>query len=120
MALKLERTFLKKILLILFGLLVLANLFLAAWHFLHQDLVFSADIARDFSLFREIDRKKIILIGPRSSVSGLFHGPLWLYLNYPAYLIGQGNPVVVGWLQIALELSFLPVVPEMPGQYVGS
>ena len=104
---KLEAKFFKKILVLIFGLLVLANLFLASWYVLHNDIVFSADIARDFFLFREIEEKKIILIGPRSSVSGLFHGPLWLYLNYPAYLIGKGNPVIVGWYWIFLTFLFL-------------
>ncbi|MBI3981253.1 hypothetical protein HY345_04610 [Candidatus Microgenomates bacterium] len=80
---------------------------LGAWYQLHNDIGFTSDISRDFLLFREIDVKKIILIGPRSSVSGLYHGPLWLYLNYPAYLIGQGNPVVVGWYWILLSAVFL-------------
>lgn len=100
---------LSRIALIFFWVLVVFNLFLSAWHVLHNDIVFSADIARDFHLFREIDEKKIILIGPRSSVSGLFHGPAWLYLNYPAYLIGKGNPIVVGWYWIFLTALFLIV-----------
>jgi hypothetical protein len=97
----------KKIDKILFFLIVFLNLFLSSWYFLHGDLDFSADIARDFHLFREIDQKKIILIGPRSSVSGLFHGPLWLYLNYPAYSMGKGNPIIVGWYWVFLTILFL-------------
>ena len=58
-------------------------------------------------LFGEIATKKFILIGPKSSVAGLFHGPLWLYLNFPAYLIGNGNPVVVGWWWIILTSLIL-------------
>lgn len=91
------------------GFFILLNLFLTSWYVLHQDIIFSSDIARDFLLFKEIDEKKIILIGPRSSVSGLYHGPVWLYLNYPAYLIGKGNPVVVGWYWIFLTILFLIV-----------
>lgn len=94
---------------ILFWFFVIVSLFLSAWYVLHGDILFSADIARDFHLFREIDQKKIILIGPRSSVSGLFHGPFWLYLNYPAYLIGKGSPVAVGWYWIFLTALFLMV-----------
>jgi len=99
----------KAILIGLFFVFVLVNLVLTAWYVLHDDIIFTADIARDFLLYREIDAKKIILIGPRSSVSGLFHGPLWLYLNYPAYLIGQGNPVIVGWYWVFLTILFLIV-----------
>ncbi|MDP2632204.1 MAG: hypothetical protein Q8P25_00585, partial [Candidatus Curtissbacteria bacterium] len=83
-------------------LLVLGNLFLAAWYVLHQDIYFYADIGRDFLLFGEIAQKKLVLIGPRTSTAGLFHGPLWLYLNYPAYLLGQGNPLFVGWYWILI------------------
>ena len=83
------------------------SLFLSSWYVLHGDINFFTDIARDFHLFREIDEKKIVFLGPRSSTSGLFHGPLWSYVNYPAYLIGGGNPVVVGWYWIMLISLFL-------------
>lgn len=79
----------------------------AAWYQLHGDIVFSSDISRDFLLFQEITDKTFVLIGPRSS-TGLFHGPLWLYLNYPAYSVGNGNPVIVGfwWVVLAGVFSY--------------
>jgi hypothetical protein len=43
----------------------------------------------------------------RSSVGGLFHGPLWIYLNYPAFGLGNGNPIVVGWGWIVLSCLFI-------------
>lgn len=91
----------------LFLILVFINIIFASWYVMHGDINFSSDIARDFLLLQELDEKKLVLIGPRSSVTGLFHGPLWLYLNYPAYLIGQGNPVIVGWYWIFLIVLFL-------------
>lgn len=91
---------------LLFLALVSFNLFLGSWYVLHNDISFTSDIARDFLLFREVDVKKIVLIGPHSS-SGLFHGPLWTYLNYPAYVIGHGNPVAVGWFWMILVVVFL-------------
>ncbi|KKS01773.1 MAG: hypothetical protein UU52_C0007G0003 [Candidatus Levybacteria bacterium GW2011_GWB1_41_21] len=72
------------------------SIFFASWYALHGDIVFGADVARDFHLLREIDEKKIVLIGPRAS-GDLFHGPGWPYLNYPFYLIGGGSPVAVGF-----------------------
>ncbi|MBI2195628.1 MAG: hypothetical protein HYU48_01115 [Candidatus Levybacteria bacterium] len=95
-----------KILKILFFATVIFNLILASWNVLHQDVLFTSEIARDFWLLEELDLKKIILIGP-SSTTGLFHGPLWTYVNYPAYFIGNGNPVVVGWFWIFLVIAFL-------------
>ncbi len=75
------------------------SIFFAAWYPIHKDVEFGADIGRDFHLLRELDEKKIVLIGPKSSTN-LFHGPLWTYVNYPAFVLGGGNPVVVayGWV----------------------
>lgn len=50
-----------------------------------------------------------MLIGPRSNASGLFHGPLWSYINYPVYLLSNGNPVTVGWFWIFLAIGALTV-----------
>lgn len=86
---------------------LLLSLIVSSWFVIHKDINFTSDIARDFLLFKEIDTKKIILIGPKSSVAGLFHGPLWLYLNYPAYLLGHGNPIVVGVFWILLSALFI-------------
>jgi len=77
------------------------------WFAIHNDLNFTSDIARDFLLFNEIYVKKIVLIGPKSSVAGLFHGPAWLYLNFPAYLIGNGNPVTIEYFWIILTVLFV-------------
>ncbi|HUD09481.1 MAG TPA: glycosyltransferase family 39 protein [Patescibacteria group bacterium] len=99
----------KKTLAVIFFVLLACSAFFASWFVLNKDLQFTSDIARDFLLFGEIATKKFILIGPKSSVAGLFHGPLWLYLNFPAYWIGNGNPVIVGWWWIIL--SFLMLIP---------
>ena len=94
-----------KLLKICFFLILGINVFFASWFVLHNDIAFPSDIARDFLLLNEIAEKKVVLIGPRSS-TGLFHGPLWLYLNYPAYVVGNGNPIVVGWFWIFLTILF--------------
>lgn len=92
---------------VLFFILIFISFFFASWYVINGDLNFSSDIARDFLLFDEITQKALVLIGPKSSVMGLFHGPLWLYLNYPAYAIGNGNPLVVGAWWIVLNGLFL-------------
>lgn len=78
----------------------------------HGDIVFHTDIARDFLLMEDVVKNKpIILIGPRSGgIPGVFHGPLWTYLNLPAYLIGGGSPAVVGWFWVILYLLSLVVI----------
>lgn len=96
----------KKSLKFLVFLLISLNCLLLIWYVLHQDINFSSDIARDFFILNEISIKKIVLIGPNSS-TGLFHGPLWAYLNFPAYLFGKGDPIMVGWFWVLLSISFV-------------
>lgn len=91
----------KRIHLIAVVSLVLVTIVLFSWYVFHGDIFFTSDIARDFWLIREVSEKKLMLIGPRSS-GDLYHGPLWSYLNWPAYAIGGGDPVVVGWYWVLL------------------
>jgi hypothetical protein len=88
-------------------LLTLYNVFLSAIPVLSGEVNFFNDVARDFLIFQEIDYKKIIFIGGRSNTTGLFHGPLWHYMNYPAYLLGHGDPVIVAWFWVFLGVIFL-------------
>ncbi|MEK7450632.1 MAG: hypothetical protein AAB662_01690, partial [Patescibacteria group bacterium] len=92
----------KKLLYFFLFLLTLSNVYLSSSLVRHGEVNFPSDVARDFLLFAEMDQKKIVFIGPRSSTNNLFHGPLWTYMNYPAYVIGNGNPVVVAWFWIFL------------------
>jgi len=86
--------------------LIIFNLLLTSWYILHGDLNFHTDIGRDFLLFEEVQQKKLVLIGARSGAAGIFHGPLWLYLNFPVYYLSNGNPLAVGWFWIFLIVFF--------------
>jgi hypothetical protein len=44
------------------------------------------------------------LIGPWTSIPGLFFGPGWYYLLGPAYLLSNGNPLAPIFMMIALNL----------------
>src|SRR6266567_938188 len=85
-------------------LIVLYSLFLSSAAVRNGDIGFNTDLARDFLLLQNIqDTHKLTLLGPRSGgIPGVFHGPLWAYINLPAYLIGHGDPVAVGWFWIGL------------------
>ena len=96
----------KIVLYVILLLIVLYNLNLSSILVRNGEVNFFNDIARDFLLLQELDQKKIVLIGPRSSTNGLFHGPLWTYINYPAYVLGNGNPVVVACFGFSLSVSF--------------
>lgn len=96
----------------LFLILILFNVLLASRWVIDGNIFFHTDIARDFLLMEDIvNNKHLVLIGPRSgAIPGLFHGPLWLYLNLPAYLIGGGDPVYVGWFWVLLYISSLFII----------
>lgn len=88
-------------------LVVLYNLNLSSILVRNGEVNFFNDVARDFLLLQELDHKKIVLIGPRSSTNNLFHGPIWTYINYPAYVFGNGDPVIVAWFWVGLGIVFL-------------
>ncbi len=83
------------------------NILIASWFFLNGDLYFHSDIGRDFMLLAEIEEKGYILIGARTGASGVYHGVFWYFLNFPAYFLSNGNPVVVEGFWILLSVAFL-------------
>jgi hypothetical protein len=81
------------------------SVFLGSWYIIHGDISFYTDIARDFLLWEEIAHKYIILVGPRADWKGLFHGHLWLYINFPAYILGGRTPLGIGWWWVLLTVG---------------
>lgn len=98
---------LKQITSLLLVLFILYCIYLSSMYVMHGEVHLSNDIGRYFLLLRELDEKKIVLIGPRTNVQGAFHGVLWTYLNYPAYLLGGGDPVTVAWFWVGLGIIYL-------------
>lgn len=88
---------------------IIVGIILSGWFVAHGEIIFHSDIARDFTLMSQmVDNRKIDLIGEGiRGLSGLYHGPAWLYLNLPAFIVGSGNPVVVGWWWVILEIFYL-------------
>lgn len=88
----------------LFIFLIIVNIILSSRWVFDGNIFFHTDIARDFLLMEDIvDNNPLTLIGPRSgAIPGLFHGPLWLYLNIPAFILGHGDPVIIGWFWVFL------------------
>lgn len=84
------------------------HLFLLARLVLVGDISIGTDTARDFLLMDEVAQKGYTLIGPRSSaIGGLFHGPLWIYVSYPVYLLSHGSPIVESYLWMAWYIAFI-------------
>lgn len=93
-------------------ILISFNIFLSSYWLLQGDIHYDVDVSRDFLVMDDIVRNHhLTLLGPRSgAIPGVFHGPLWFYVNLPAFLIGGGNPLVVGWFWFFLSIIFLLIV----------
>jgi len=79
-------------------------------HLWHGDILIHTDVARDLLVLREmVENKQITLIGPRSSIPGVFHGPLWYYVCVIPFALSHGDPVLMGWFWwlVALLASLL-------------
>ena len=94
------------------GFGIILNIILASWWVLHSDIFFHVDIARDFLILHDIvSNHNLTLIGPRSGgILGIFHGPAWFYLNLPAFILGKGDPVIVGWFWVLLFMVSLLII----------
>ena len=85
-------------------ILIVINIILSAWYVLHQNILFHTDIARDFLVMQTIvETHRPTLLGPSSGIPGFFHGPLWFFVNLPAYILAGGNPIGVGWVWVFLS-----------------
>ncbi len=99
-----------KINLFIFAVIIL-NIFLSAYWLFLGDIRFDVDISRDFLLIEEMANiKPFTLIGSHTSIGGVFHGPLWYYLNLPAFVLAKGDPVLIGWFWWGLSIAALVII----------
>ncbi len=77
-------------------------------HLQKADFYYDTDIARDMLLLEEmVKENKLTLIGGRTSVSGVFHGPLYYWLMLPFFVLSGGNPVAISWVWFVIYLMFI-------------
>lgn len=77
-------------------------------HLFKADFYYDTDIARDMLLLEDMVKEhKLSLIGGRTSVSGVFHGPLYYWLILPFFVLSNGNPVVISWVWFVIYLLFI-------------
>ncbi|MDQ3098775.1 MAG: hypothetical protein M3Q44_03445 [bacterium] len=91
-------------------LFLVIGFFLRSYMFLSGDFYFLPDQGRDMLLVRDIiETKHIPLIGGHAGFGGLFHGPLWLFLIVPFYLISSGSPFY-SLVPLYLGISFSMII----------
>ncbi len=85
------------------ALAVLCSLILRFLYF-PDNIYFAYDQSRDAFMASEILTGNLKLLGPPTSLSGLFHGPLYWYLIAPLYLVFNGSPAYVAGVIRALNV----------------
>ncbi len=84
----------KKTTIILIGLAIIA--FVLRWYLMPGQLFFGPEQGRDFLAIRDIAvNHKLTLIGSKTDINGIFHGPIFYYLAAIPFAITRGNPVGV-------------------------
>jgi len=74
-------------------------------------LTFAYDQARDALIIQEILDGDFKILGPSvSGIPGFYHGVLYYYVIAPAYLLGNGCPVVVSFWLALINSLFVFVV----------
>ncbi len=90
---------------ILLAAILLLSFLLSTKMIITGDFFYLSDQARDYLLAQDIvDNRNITLIGTHSGLGGFFHGPLWLYLLTPFYIIGGGDPLIFTYLYVLVAV----------------
>lgn len=91
-----------------FDYLLLVILFVIGFclriYLIDKNLFFGPEQGRDMLVVKEIvTSHKPVLIGPKTAVEGIFHGPLYYYLATIPFAISKGNPLVIALFFIFLN-----------------
>jgi len=83
-----------------FDFLLLSSLFFVSvilrTYLIDKNLFFGPEQGRDILVMKDmVINHKLVLIGPRTAVDGIFHGPLYYYIGVIPFLISKGNPLFI-------------------------
>ncbi len=92
----------KKTKIFLIGLAIIA--FVLRWYLMPDQLFFGPEQGRDFLAIRDIAvNHKLTLIGSKTDIDGVFHGPIFYYLASVPFALSQGNPLGVSAFFIFIQ-----------------
>lgn len=70
--------------------------FLLRFYLLPEKLFFGPEQGRDFLVVKHIVQDHALtLIGSKTDINGIFHGPIFYYLAILPFLLSKGDPVVI-------------------------
>lgn len=91
-------------------ILFLISFFLRVYA-LDSNLFFGPEQGRDFLVIKEIViNHKLTLIGSKTDISGIFHGPIYYYISSIPFVLSRGNPIaVLIFYEILSSLTVFPI-----------
>jgi len=102
-------------------LIFISAVFLRIYPLIENNYLFIMDMGRDMVEVKKIvfDQKPT-LIGPYTSLQGVFQGPIWYYLlAVPTYFF-NGNPIGGVYLMFLIGISLLPLITWFFWKYFSS
>lgn len=73
-------------------------------YFISQNLFFGPEQGRDFLVIKNIViNHDLTLIGAKTDIDGIFHGPIYYYLATFPFLLSNGSPIFVSLFFIAIN-----------------
>lgn len=95
----------------LFLILLFFIAFFLRFYNFPQNLFFGPEQGRDFLVIKNIALDhNLTLIGSKTDIEGVFHGPIYYYLAVIPFLISNGNPIFVSFFFILINCISIFVI----------
>lgn len=111
----------KKFNIIGLSFVLILSFLLGARMILSGDFFYLFDQARDLLLVKDIvDTRSLALIGTHSGLGGFFHGPVWLYVLVPVFVVSNGDPFGLAYFFVGLQIVTVFVAYLVGAKLYGS
>jgi len=105
---------------ILLGLLCILS-FILRFYLLPTHLFFGPEQGRDLLVVRDIVvNHKLTLIGAKTDISGIFHGPLYYYLAAIPFMLSHGNPLFISIFLVLFQVASIPFIYLLAFELTGN
>ncbi len=100
-----KRAYSTKLYILTFFVVFVTAILLRVLPIQNNNFLFTMDQARDMLDIRNIViGKHLTLVGPTTSINGVFLGPFWYYFNVLPFVLSKGHPVALVYWMIGLYL----------------
>ncbi len=108
----------KNILWVFLGVLFIFS-FLLRIAFLKSNLFFGPEQGIDFLVIKGIVMfHKLTLIGAKTDVSGIFHGPIYYYISAVPFFLSRGNPLFIAYFLIFINCISIFIIYLLGKEFI--